>query len=125
MVEVRSPRLSVYGQLQRRVGRVLFSSMPRWRSLRHSAPRTPLRAPRVLGGIAVNRPLRPAFWLCPRGTPPGQEGVYGWDVRLGAISRDLPQSPAISRDLKWSRGLGEAGLAVLAHLASRNPLGTQ
>ena len=93
VVEVRSPRLSVYGQLQRRVGRVLFSSMPRWRSLRHSAPRTPLRAPRVLGGIAVNRPLRPAFWLCPRGTPPGQEGVYGWDIRLGAISRNLPQSP--------------------------------
>ena len=35
-------------------------------------------------------------------------GCNGWAVRLGAISRDLPQSPAISRDLKWSRGLGEA-----------------
>ena len=57
--------------------------------------------------------------------PHTQEGVYGWDIRLGAISRNLPQSPAISRDLKWSRGLGEVGLAVLAHLASRNPLGTQ
>ena len=29
-------------------------------------------------------------------TPPGQEGVYGWDVRLGAISRNLPQSPVTS-----------------------------
>ena len=54
-----------------------------------------------------------------------QEWVYGWDIRLGAISRNLPQSPAISRDLKWSRGLGETGLAVLAHIASRNSLGTQ